>query len=187
MTGSAADLSRCDSVSVSLQSLTSALMPPNGEQLAAYLDTLTAELGERSDAGLARLMGIQPSTIANWRRRGVVAQPGMQWLEEELVSLLSVKDRVQLRSGTMYLNGVLRLLRDTGGDLFEVGEGGAADASGLALPALFSMARVILRGPLASELHSAPDDECEARLANLLRAALPSLRQRLRIGLDGPQ
>lgn len=61
------------------------LVPPTGTaELATYVRAAVRALGGRSDAALARTMGVAPSTLASWKSRGVVPQEYVTWFTSTL-------------------------------------------------------------------------------------------------------
>lgn len=72
--------------SIDLQSLMSAISPPEGRvPLTAYFSSVVRALNAGNDAGLAECIGVRSSTIANWKRRGAVADDYKNWFTVALI------------------------------------------------------------------------------------------------------
>ena len=171
---------------VIMQTLMTAILPPEGEGLGRYLDAVTSAVGLRTDADLARLIGVQPSIIASWRRRQTVTRSGAAWLEDNLIKVIAERKTCHFTMDSEEM-AVMEVLRRTNVDPLNLGPDNLMAAE--AVPPLVSIARIILNGHLAHELDK--DENREIRLADLLMEALPSLRKRLApkapLLTEGPQ
>lgn len=90
-----------------------ALTPPAGTaELTAYVRGAVKALGGRSDADLARTMGIAPSTLASWKSRGAVPQEYVIWftstLADKIISYNADLPQVGLTARAVVLQFVER-------------------------------------------------------------------------------
>lgn len=79
-----------------LQSLMSLVTPPGGKKLGAFIRVATKAVRGKSDADLASAMGVSASTIANWKRRGAVADTGRDWFQTRLIETIFINSSEQL-------------------------------------------------------------------------------------------
>ena len=171
---------------MSLQSLVSAISPPEGEALGGYLEAVSRALGVSSDAALARVMGLPSSTIANWRRRGVVSKDGLGWFARDMLKVVARKHDYPFQPGSGEVNAVMELLRNTRVDPLEAGAS-ANILTGEAVPPLLALASIIWAGPRSADLDELLPFGADAEVARLLSAALPELRKVIAPGAKGPQ
>ena len=162
------------------QSLTSALSPPIGDELGPYLEAVSKEMGLRGDSDLARLMEVPASSVANWKRRRQVPAGISEWFPREILANAARKDRVMIKSGTIALQALVELLNRKDGDLLDYGEPLALHMTGQAVPALYSIAQVLMRGPLGPYIQGADDHVATNLLADALAEAMPALRRLIR-------
>ena len=71
--------------------------PPSGEPLKGYLRAAILALGGRSDADLARTIGVPASTVASWKRRGSIPESHYTWFTTTLAEKISVYASIDLR------------------------------------------------------------------------------------------
>jgi hypothetical protein len=102
---------------VKVQSFIAYLRPPEGvEALSRYLSAALKALNLRSDAQLAALLSIPASTVASWKRRGVVPDDRAEWLADNLLARMSHAWTGLPQVGTTARAAVVELLVRTGGD-----------------------------------------------------------------------
>lgn len=130
--------------SIEMQSLMSLILPPEGEdELAAYLTSAIKALNAGSDAGLGRCIGVRPSTIANWKRRGIVAHDYVAWFGTTLVEKIGSysRDRFPLCSLKARHAVINLIVNSTGNPLSAKRDGGQLTA--IALPGLMALAQFL--------------------------------------------
>lgn len=159
----------------SLQSLFAILRPPEGQsQLSAYLKAASKALGGRpSDAGLAKTIGVEASSIANWKRRGSVPDDYVRWFVTTLIEKIGTYNSDIRDVGFLARKSVISLLAITEGNPLKVEED-PHGATALALPALLCVAQFLCD---ALEAHGESSGSITAeRITDLLAGSVFSLR-----------
>lgn len=105
-----------------MQSLMLVLSPPVGvSELTAYLRSAARAVGARSDADLAKVMQVPTSTIANWKRRGVVSESGREWFGSNFILEVATASSMHLPSVEVAaVEAVLRVVIEEGGNPIRV-------------------------------------------------------------------
>lgn len=159
---------------IKMQSLMSLIRPPVGEEkLALYLSSATKALNAGSDAGLGRCIGVRPSTVANWKRRGAVAQEHISWFMNTLLEKIGTYSRhihpqASLKSRTAVIQIIVRF---DGNPLF--GNRDGLQLTAIALPGLIALAQFL------EERLEAERAEQEIRveeITDMLEAAIADFR-----------
>lgn len=159
----------------SLQSLFAVLRPPEGQShLSAYLKAASKALGGKpSDVGLARTIGVEPSNIANWKRRGSVPEDYIPWFTTTLIEKIGTYNSEIRDVDFLARKSVISFLTITEGNPLDVKEA-PHDAAALALPALLCVAQFLCD---ALEAHGESSGSITAeRIADLLAGSVFSLR-----------
>lgn len=158
----------------SLQSLFDVLRPPEGrDRLSAYLKAVAKALGGKTDVALAGALGVEASSVANWKRRGSVPREYIAWFTTALVEKIGTYSS-ELRPVTLEArSSVLALLANTSGNPLQV-KGRIEEATALALPALFCLAQFLLEALIAHG--ESPDSITIERVSDLLEASMLTLR-----------
>ncbi|WP_326523964.1 hypothetical protein [Sphingomonas sp.] len=153
----------------------SVLTPPaSKEHLQAFLNLTGAALGCRSDADMARTMGMLPSAVANWRRRGVVSAKGVEWFQTRLIqSIFYVSPDLPPLSDTGANAAVIDLIAKTNGNPIDASEN-VRLANAVSLPGLVALAQLFAALALLNG-YSAKGAE-EADWWGLLEEAMPMFR-----------
>lgn len=89
------------------------MRPPSGEGLKAYLAAAVKALGGRSDAALARTMGVPPSTVAAWKRRGGIPDGHYSWFSTTLAEKIMEAKSEAYAGEDVPVAAVLNLLLQT--------------------------------------------------------------------------
>lgn len=161
-----------DMKKASLQSLMSALTPPADKAgLQAYVAAAVRALGGRSDADLARTLGVSPSSIANWKRRGAIPDEAQLWLRTTLLEKIATYSRDLRQTDAIAREAVVHLLVCTAGNPMRVRDQPVA-ATAQALPGLLAAAQFIYEARLAHGVQHVTSED----VAELLDAGMLSFR-----------
>lgn len=110
-----------DIKSMTMQSFMSYISPPSeAKWIGAYLTAAARALGGRSDADLARTIGVSPATIANWKRRGIIPEDAQAWFRTTLVEKIATYSRDLRPVSQQAREAVVRLLIETNGNPLHV-------------------------------------------------------------------
>jgi len=97
-------------------------LPPSGTaELAGYVRDAVKALGGRSDAALARTIGVSASTLASWKSRGAVPQDYVTWFSSTLADKIFGYNADLPQVGMTARAAVVELIARTG----EVRQSGA--------------------------------------------------------------
>lgn len=99
------------------------LAPPGGATaLERYFAALLKALGVRSDAELAKLVGVPAATLASWKRRGAVPQDQERWFTSEMIRMVFNAWRTALppRPSDYARASAIEVLKRAGGDPLEL-------------------------------------------------------------------
>jgi hypothetical protein len=100
-----------------VNSLTAALAPPQGgAAMAVYLAAAVRALGGRSDADLARIIGVSPATVASWKSRGAVPEDRAAWFTANLVRSIAERRSDLPQVGTTARVAVIEALSRSDGN-----------------------------------------------------------------------
>lgn len=152
----------------SLQSLFAVLRPPEGQsKLSGYLRAASKALGGKTDAVLARTIGVEPSSVANWKRRGSIPSDYYQWFTTTIIEKINQYNPEIRDVGFIARKSVLSLFLRTSGNPLGV-ESNEQDVAAMALPGLLCTAQFICE---ALEAHGEDVESITAdRVTDLLEA-----------------
>ena len=131
--------------STDLQSLMSLIFPPEGrDALAAYLSSVVRALNAGSDAGLAQCIGVRSSTIANWKRRGVIPEEYQGWFTGAMIEKIGTysADIYPKRSSLNSRTAVIAFIVQTNGNPLSA-KRDSEQLTAIALPGLMSLAQFL--------------------------------------------
>lgn len=120
--------------------------PPLGEGLKTYLSAAVRALGGRADADLGRTMGVPPSTIASWKRRGSIPEGHYTWFTTTLAEKIVEYKSKAYADDDVALAAAINLLARTNNNPWNLD----ADTAALASPYILREST-----PLAGFLHEA--------------------------------
>lgn len=148
-----------------VNSMIALLRPPVGEALPRWLDAAVKALKLRSDAELARDLGIPPATLASWKRRGSVSQEVETWFEREFVRRVLSQWHGQFpTTGDLPVMCVLELYRRTACNPWRAEDGLYVSAN--ATGGLIALANFLLA--VDGQTISGTDNEATSRIADIL-------------------
>ena len=164
-----------------LQSFASAMLPPSGvAALASYIAAAVRAVGVKSDAELARSLGIPPTHIANWKRRGEVPAEQHRWLSQTLLARILHSKRVVDQEEAIPIAAVIFFLLRKEGDALELRRPDAMLYVAHVLDGLIALSRFLHDGR-GEQVYPAIAEVRE--LADLLEGAVPELRREARVPL----
>lgn len=134
-----------------------------------YIRAAVWALGGRTDADLARTMGLPPATIASWKRRGVIPESGRLWFTTTLAEkIVQHQLRHTNTQAAVARAAVIQVLGRHGGNPFDISGGPLAYAA--MFDGLHALAEFML-DTAPDEWGDDGDSVLVERLADLLEGA----------------
>ncbi|WP_242414714.1 hypothetical protein [Sphingomonas panni] len=153
-----------------LQSSMSVILPPQSDDaVPAYLSAVVRALGGRSDADLARTIGVPSHVIANWRRRRRIAANYEVWFSTTLAEKIGTYNRDLPNVDATAKAAVIHLILQTDGNPLSASRDHIG-ATGLALGGLLALAQFTL--DVLAATGTATDDA--NTVAGLIRQMMPA-------------
>ena len=140
-----------------------AVSPPQGTQaLSRYLYAAGKALGGKSDATLAKQFGINPVTLASWKRRGKLTDEAYTLFISMLPTKIIHHGLHTPMTSKRAREAVIILIKDTDGDPLRIGADRGIEATAFFLGGLLAMAEFL--ADLAEE-----DVRAASDIARLMR------------------
>ncbi len=153
-----------------------ALIPPpaGAAQVSRFIAAAGRSLGYRSDADLARTLGVPNTTLASWKRRGVIPEEQWRWFSTGLFQKIAERNVDLPQVSRVAKAAVIELIGRTGGNPVDIGHFRLTVTAG-ALGGLLALAQMFADLDALDPWRLSSDDV--AGLVRSLEAAMPQFRQ----------